>query len=212
MALVSESKVRPEERQVVVPVGHTIECDRNSYAVTELGQCHTSRSRKHAAHVKASVTKLVCEIAKVHARRTGGDRLARMVEQPLMVALSAIVAIADVSLWLHAQNIVVAAAQEGAKVASRDGGSAVAGQQAATDFLRAGLGPCRRASSRRAAGRLITRCTTAAGSRDVGTAPRFGGVLHDEPTPWRASTGGIGPNLQVSTQAGQLHHDAPSGV
>jgi len=57
-----------------------------------------------------------------------------------VVLLSAIVAIADVSLWLHAQNIVVAAAQEGARVASRDGGSALAGQHAATDFLRAGLG------------------------------------------------------------------------
>ena len=57
-----------------------------------------------------------------------------------VVLLSVVVTIADVSLWLHAQNVVVAAAQEGARVASRDGGTAVAGQQAATDFLRAGLG------------------------------------------------------------------------
>src|ERR1700687_816210 len=55
--------------------------------------------------------------------------------------LSVIVAIADVALWLHAQNVVVAAAQEGATVASREGGTALAGRLAASELLQAGLGP-----------------------------------------------------------------------
>jgi len=59
----------------------------------------------------------------------------------IVALLSVTVAIADVALWLHAQNIVIAAAQEGATVASREGGTALAGRQAATEFLQAGLGP-----------------------------------------------------------------------
>jgi hypothetical protein len=50
------------------------------------------------------------------------------------------VTMVDVVLWLHAQNIVVAAAQEAATIASREDGTVASAQQRATELLRAALG------------------------------------------------------------------------
>jgi Flp pilus assembly protein TadG len=57
-----------------------------------------------------------------------------------VVMLGTIVAMVDVALWLHAQNVVLAASQEAATVGSREGASAVEAVAAAQSLLRAGLG------------------------------------------------------------------------
>src|SRR6266700_2986080 len=44
------------------------------------------------------------------------------------------------ALWYHAQNVVLAAAQDGARLAAADNSTASAGQQRALELLRAGLG------------------------------------------------------------------------
>jgi len=56
-----------------------------------------------------------------------------------VVLLSTVVAIIDLALWLHAQNVVLAASQEAAAVGSRGDGSSVQAEQAAWNLLRAGL-------------------------------------------------------------------------
>ena len=73
-------------------------------------------------------------------RRARGQVMAQFAVSSVAL-LSVIVAIADVALWLHAQNVVVAAAQEGATVASREGGTALAGRLAASELLQAGPRP-----------------------------------------------------------------------
>jgi hypothetical protein len=50
-------------------------------------------------------------------------------------------ALGNLVFWLYAQNAVTAAAQEAAVVASREDGTAQAGQQTAQALLRASLGP-----------------------------------------------------------------------
>lgn len=73
------------------------------------------------------------------AGRARGHGLAEFAVTSLaMVGL--VVGVADVALWLHAQNVVIAAAQEAAAVAAREGGTSEQAQRAAQDLLRAGLG------------------------------------------------------------------------
>jgi hypothetical protein len=52
-----------------------------------------------------------------------------------------VVAIGNMALWLHAQNVVVGAAQEAAVVASRENGTPLDGQRTARALLVASLGP-----------------------------------------------------------------------
>jgi len=52
-----------------------------------------------------------------------------------------VLALGNLAFWLYAQNAVTAAAQEAAVVASREDGSAQAGQQTAQALLQASLGP-----------------------------------------------------------------------
>jgi Flp pilus assembly protein TadG len=73
------------------------------------------------------------------AGRARGHGLAEFAVTSLAV-VGLIVGVADVALWLHAQNVVIAAAQEAAAVASREGGSPEQAQRAAQDLLQAGLG------------------------------------------------------------------------
>jgi Flp pilus assembly protein TadG len=73
------------------------------------------------------------------AGRVRGHGLAEFAVTSLAV-VGLIVGVADVALWLHAQNVVIAAAQEAAAVASREGGSPEQAQHAAQDLLQAGLG------------------------------------------------------------------------
>lgn len=46
----------------------------------------------------------------------------------------------ELTFWLHAQDVVMTAAQEGARAAAREGGSASDGEHAARALLREGLG------------------------------------------------------------------------
>jgi hypothetical protein len=55
--------------------------------------------------------------------------------------VTVIVALGNVALWLYAQNVVVAAAQEAAVVASRENGTLQDGRQTARALLVASLGP-----------------------------------------------------------------------
>jgi hypothetical protein len=55
--------------------------------------------------------------------------------------VGAMLALGNLALWLYAQNVVTAAAQEAALVASREDGTAQDGQQRAQALLAAGLGP-----------------------------------------------------------------------
>src|SRR5579859_4572890 len=57
-----------------------------------------------------------------------------------VVLLYTVVAVIDLALWLHAQNVVIAASQEAAAVASRGDGSSAQAAQSAWSVLRAGLG------------------------------------------------------------------------
>jgi uncharacterized membrane protein YqiK len=59
-----------------------------------------------------------------------------------VVALVGVVlALGNLALWLYAQNVVTAAAQEAAVVASREDGTVQEGQQRARGVLVASLGP-----------------------------------------------------------------------
>jgi Flp pilus assembly protein TadG len=57
-----------------------------------------------------------------------------------VVLLGTIVAVIDLALWLHSQNVVLAASQEAAAVGSRGDGTSSVAEQAAWNVLRAGLG------------------------------------------------------------------------
>ena len=75
--------------------------------------------------------------------------MSRLAESAVVVllALLTVTALADVTLWLHAQNVTVAAAQEAAVVTARgDTGSdldaaATRGQLVGRSLLQASLGP-----------------------------------------------------------------------
>jgi hypothetical protein len=57
-----------------------------------------------------------------------------------VVFVFTVVAIVDLALWLHAQNVVMAASQEAAVVASRSDGTSAQAVQAGWNLLGAGLG------------------------------------------------------------------------
>ena len=71
--------------------------------------------------------------------RSRGEAIAEFAVASI-VFLWTIVGIVDLALWLHAQNVVLAASQEAATVASREGASAAEAAMAGRNLLRAGLG------------------------------------------------------------------------
>jgi hypothetical protein len=83
---------------------------------------------------------VVAQLAQ-RVRRTGahGQALAEFAIASV-VLLSTIVAVIDLALWLHSQNVVLAASQEAAAVGSRGDGTSSVAEQAAWNVLRAGLG------------------------------------------------------------------------
>ena len=79
------------------------------------------------------------DIERLELRRARGQAIAEFAVASI-VFLSTIVALIDLGLWLHAQNVVISASQEAATVGSREGASAVQAVGAARSFLQAGLG------------------------------------------------------------------------
>jgi Flp pilus assembly protein TadG len=112
--------------------------------------------------------------------RARGHGLAEFaVTSVAMVTL--VVSVADVALWLHAQNVVVGAAQEAAAVASREGGSVQEAQRAAQELLRAGLG------------------AEAAGIQPVEVSIDLDSVTADVRGTWRVAP--MGPLVEVPVHA-----------
>jgi hypothetical protein len=72
--------------------------------------------------------------------RQRGDVIAEFAVSGVALAI-VIVALVQLGFWLYAQNVVVAAAQEGAAVAAREDGTAEDGSQRAQALLVASLGP-----------------------------------------------------------------------
>lgn len=76
-----------------------------------------------------------------HPRRSGRERGAATLELVVIfpVVLLITFGVIETALWYHARNVALAAAEEGVRVATGDGGSLGAGVDEATDFaLRAG--------------------------------------------------------------------------
>jgi Flp pilus assembly protein TadG len=75
-----------------------------------------------------------------HARRLAGHGLAEFaVVVPVLMGV--VFTIMGIGFWLYAQLVVAGAAQEGARVAAREGATLAEGQRAAEQFLVSGLGP-----------------------------------------------------------------------
>ncbi len=68
----------------------------------------------------------------------GTAALELAVVTPVLMML--VLGVLQFGLWYHAQNVVQTAAQEGARVAAAEDGTAEAGQARALDVLRDGLG------------------------------------------------------------------------
>ncbi len=73
------------------------------------------------------------------AHRERADGLVGFALTMPLVVLIVLVGV-EFTFWLHAQDVVITAAQEGARAAAHEGGSAADGQQAAQALLRDGLG------------------------------------------------------------------------
>ncbi len=57
-----------------------------------------------------------------------------------LVLMLLVLGMVQFALWYHAQNVVLAAAQDGARLAAAEHSTATAGQRRALELLRAGLG------------------------------------------------------------------------
>jgi hypothetical protein len=75
-----------------------------------------------------------------NSRRDSAQALASFAVAGLAL-VAVVAALANLAVWLHAQNAVVAAAQEAAVVASREDGTPADGQRVARSLLAASLGP-----------------------------------------------------------------------
>lgn len=71
------------------------------------------------------------------------------VEAALVVPVVMVVALGllQLGLWIHTQHVLLAAAQEGARAAAVDGGTAAGGRRTALALVRAGLGKLARSHS-----------------------------------------------------------------
>lgn len=78
-------------------------------------------------------------LERVRRVRARGQAIAEFAVASV-VLLGTIVAVIDLALWLHSQNVVLAASQEAAAVGSRGDGTSSVAEQAAWNVLRAGLG------------------------------------------------------------------------
>jgi hypothetical protein len=74
-----------------------------------------------------------------HPRRLRAQGLTEFVVV-VPVLMGAVFTIIGIGFWLYAQLVVAGAAQEGARVAARDGATLAEGQRAAEQFLVGGLG------------------------------------------------------------------------
>jgi hypothetical protein len=74
------------------------------------------------------------------AQRLPAQGLAAFAVAGVALVLS-VLALGNLTLWLYAQNVVVAAAQEAAATAAREDGTVQQGQQTARALLEASLGP-----------------------------------------------------------------------
>ena len=76
-------------------------------------------------------------------RVCGPTRAQSLVEMALVLPLLILagVGVIQFSLWMHAEGVVTAAVQDGARVASSESGTLDRGTSAAESLLRAGLGP-----------------------------------------------------------------------
>jgi hypothetical protein len=76
-------------------------------------------------------------------RTRGGQRAQALASFAVagVALVMTVLALANLAVWLHAQNAVVAAAQEAAVVASREDGTPLDGQRTARALLAASLGP-----------------------------------------------------------------------
>lgn len=72
-------------------------------------------------------------------RRAPAEGLAGFAATLPLVLFVTLVAV-EFAFWLHAQGVVMAAAQEGARVAAREDGTAAEGERTARALLEAGLG------------------------------------------------------------------------
>jgi len=73
---------------------------------------------------------------------TQGEHGAAMLEFALVAPLLMLLVLGAVqfALWYHAQGVVLAAAQDGARLAAAESGTASTGRQRALSLLRTGLG------------------------------------------------------------------------
>ena len=76
MALVDKPEIGGEGGEVLVPVGQTVERDRDANSVPEVRERHPGDLGEHAADVKARVTERPGQVPEVCARRVRDDRLA----------------------------------------------------------------------------------------------------------------------------------------
>jgi Flp pilus assembly protein TadG len=78
-------------------------------------------------------------VERLILRRAHGQAIAEFALASV-VFLSTMVAVIDLGLWLHAQNVVMSASQEAATVGSRENASATQAVAAARRLIQAGLG------------------------------------------------------------------------
>jgi Flp pilus assembly protein TadG len=81
----------------------------------------------------------MCEHTRVRGRMRAQSLVEVAFVLPLLILAGA--GVVQFSLWMHAEGVVTAAAQDGARVATRESGTLEQGTAAAQSLLRDGLGP-----------------------------------------------------------------------
>ncbi len=79
------------------------------------------------------------EHGHIRPRHRGQSFVEAALVLPLLMLAGA--GVVQFSLWMHAEGVITAAVQDGARVASREGGTLDQGTAAAQSLLRDGLGP-----------------------------------------------------------------------
>jgi len=65
MALIHKTEIGREDGEILVPVGKTLQCDRDPNSVAKLRERHPGGSSKYAADVEPCVTEILCYVSKV---------------------------------------------------------------------------------------------------------------------------------------------------
>ena len=81
----------------------------------------------------------MCEHTRIRGRMRAQSLVEVAFVLPLLILAGA--GVVQFSLWMHAEGVVTAAAQDGARVATRESGTLEHGKAAAQSLLRDGLGP-----------------------------------------------------------------------